>query len=147
MAAATIPNSIPMKALKFIIMHTDCHKYILALLLLSGCKTKIVFLNGGSEIREYSPNGELRSIELISNGFDSTITSYYKGKVSSIVSFHKGKNTGTSSFFYSNGQKNFEQSYDSLGRSDGRFCLWYDNGKKEENYRSDSLMSAKTFSK
>ena len=113
-------------------MHTDWYKYIFALLLLSGCKTKIGSLNGGSEIRQYYPNGELKSIEVISNGFDSTFTSYYNGKKTSVVNFHKGKLTGTSSFFYSNGQKNFDQSYDSLGRSEGRFCLWYDNGQEKQ---------------
>src|SRR5450631_2765601 len=123
-------------------MLIDWHKYILALLLLSGCKTKIVSLNGGSEIREYYPNGELKSIEVISNGFDSTFTSYYKGKKTSVVSFHKGGVTGTSSLFYSNGQKNFDQPYDSLGRRDGRFYLWYENGKEKQvgKYEQDNMV-------
>lgn len=43
--------------------------------------------------------------------------------------------------YFKSGKKSFERSYDSIGRANGTWISWYENGNKEEvlNYANDKL--------
>jgi antitoxin component YwqK of YwqJK toxin-antitoxin module len=82
----------------------------------------------------YYSLGKIRSIQKLHSDTTSDIIEYYEnGKISSQASYYQGKMIGKAIFFYLNGGKNFEQHFDSLGRPNGMFHLWYPSGKLKLN--------------
>lgn len=62
-----------------------------------------------------------------------TIKYFENGDTSSIAHYHNWKYSGKAVIFFPNGQKNFEQNYDSYGRSHGDYKLWNKEGQLKES--------------
>lgn len=58
---------------------------------------------------------------------------YENGEISSEACYYNDRMIRKVIFFYLNGGKNFEQPFDSLGRPNGMFHLWYPNGKLKQD--------------
>lgn len=84
--------------------------------------------------KTYYPSGKLLSVkEYSNNGTDwRTIKFFENGDTSSIAHYHNWKYTGEATIFFPNGQKNFQQNYDTSGQSDGMYYLWNMDGQLKE---------------
>lgn len=95
--------------------------------------------------KAYYSSGELKSIKEYSKSDRSywKLISFFKnGDTSSIANHHDGNFIGKATFFYKEGRKNFEETYDSLGRSNGIFYLWYETGQiKQSGKKEDGKMN------
>ncbi len=96
----------------------------------STCKTQRQSSDSNT-VKEYYSTGELKSVKVYKNKkVDWESITYFKnGKINSKASYHNERFIGPVTFYHSNGQKNFEQIYDSSGKSNGTFRLWNERGQ------------------
>jgi len=90
--------------------------YLMALMILAACATKL-----DEVVAEKFPDGKPKRV----NFFAGDGENRYIAK---------------SVFYYENGQKRVEGSYNAEGKKDGKWIYWYENGNKwSEGYFSEGL--------
>lgn len=85
--------------------------------------------------KTYFPDGALqKETKYSADGNDWEITKYFEdGTMSSHATYHNGKYVGEAVIYFSNGQKNFVQNYDTLGRPEGPYSLFTGDGILRES--------------
>lgn len=114
-----------------------CHIgwYFVFCLFLYACQQTTDKSKSAKVEKTYYPGGQLLSEKIYSdNGQDWTTIKYFEnGDTSSIAHYHNWKYSGEAIIFFPNGQKNFQQNYDTSGRSHGEYKLWNMSGRLKES--------------
>ena len=97
------------------------------------CNADIDNLSNGVEKKYYS-SGALKTVkEYYDDKKNKRIIEFFEnGDTASIANYFNGHYVGDVIFYHSTGKKNFQETYDSSGLSNGTFYLWSAEGKLKQ---------------